>query len=64
MTLDDMAEAMNGKMKVRYGKRTGFIVDSYIASGGKTVCIVSNKPEAIASGNNVRLEDLEIVREV
>ena len=63
MTLDDMAKAMNGKLKVRYGTRTGFIVDSYEASGGQTICIVSGKAQGIASGNNVKIKDLEIVKE-
>jgi hypothetical protein len=65
MTEDDMVKAMNGKMKVRFAGRVGIIVDSYQTSGGKTIAVVSARaPNAgIASGCNVPLDQLEIVKE-
>lgn len=64
MTEDDMVRAMNGKLKVRYSGRTGYIVDSYQTSGGVTIAIVSSKAAAgTASGNNIPLSQLEIVEE-
>ena len=63
MTEDQMAEAMNGKLKVRFGGRVGYIVDSYRTSNGQTVAVVSPKAEGIASGNNVLLSTLELVKE-
>jgi hypothetical protein len=63
MTEDQMAEAMNGKLKVRFGSRTGYIVDSYKASNGQIVAIVSQKAAGTASGNNVPLDTLELVKE-
>jgi hypothetical protein len=64
MTEDQMAQAMDGKKKVRFGGRTGYIVDSYQTSGGQIIAIVSNKSgSGTASGNNVPLSQLEIVEE-
>ena len=63
MTEDDMVRAMNGKLKVRYAGRVGYIVDSYQTSGGAIIAIVSNKAAGTASGNNIPLAQLEIVEE-
>lgn len=63
MTEDQMAQAMNGKLKVRYGGRVGYIVDSYKTDGGRIIAIVSNKAAGTASGNNVPLDTLELVKE-
>ena len=63
MTEDQMAQAMNGKLKVRYSGRTGYIVDSYKTSGGVIIAIVSNKAAGTASGNNIPLATLELAEE-
>ena len=63
MTEDQMAEAMNGKLKVRYSGRVGYIVDSYKTSNGTVIAIVSSKAAGTASGNNIPLSTLELVKE-
>ena len=63
MTEDQMAEAMNGKLPVRYHGRIGYIVDSYKTSNGTIIAIVSNKAAGTASGNNIPLDTLELVKE-
>jgi len=63
MTEDQMAEAMNGKLKVRFGGRVGYIIDSYRTSNGDIIAIVANKAAGTASGNNVPLHTLELVKE-
>ncbi len=63
MTEAEMVQAMDGKQKVRYGGRVGYIVDSYKSNTGEIVAIVSQKAASIAAGNNVLLSTLTLVKE-